>query len=657
MQRRSVFFISLGLLLLVSLSGQGCKRTSQPAAREQDTSGALGNTYVGNEYQLPPDHMFVFDGVRGPAEPTVIPPKERAQWTTYDHGGDSRLVILLTDSDSGWLGLAHGLKTIGVPFRITTDWQQALRHRVVMVYPLISGKVLPPEALQALAAHPRDGGTLIGFNVLGGGLQETFGFGDALPSREREELRFTDMTQELLALTDERERAFRLADKSQSDRVVGLYAYSQPLRPPLAVYNDGAAAITQKFFATGRAYAFGLDVGAFIIQGQNTRHEWLGRGYANEFEPPIDVLLRLLKAIYVAGEPHAVVLRTVPEGKSLLVSLTHDVDYSRSLRNALAYAQYEQEQGITATYFIQTKYIRDFNDEIFFDDKEVPLLKEIRARGMELGSHTVAHSRVFSHFPLGSGREQYPTYQPYVMERQKAYNGSVLGELRVSKFLVERFSDQSVRSFRPGELSYPLSLPEALWATGYRYSSSLTAGSVLTHLPFQARYSQEWDAEVPVFEFPITIEDEAPPKMDERVPQAVALAQKLRRYGGSFVILIHPNVVDYKLEFEKQFVNAVREFSWFCAIGECGKWWAARNAVELDTHRDAEQMIVELQIPQRVTGLTLEIPPGWKLLESSGKDMKVVHNAEWAVLKEAQGSVRLTFLATNPHSAQTVARR
>jgi peptidoglycan/xylan/chitin deacetylase (PgdA/CDA1 family) len=564
---------------------------------------------------------------------------------------------LLTDPNSGWLGLAHGLKTIGVPFRITTDWQQALRHRVVMVYPVISGKVLPLEALQALAAYPRDGGTLIGFNVLGGGLEETFGFGDAIPSREREELRFTDMMRELVALTDDRERAFPLNDKSHPDRAVGLYAYSRPLRPPLAVYNDGTAAITQKFFSTGRAYAFGIDAGAFIIQGQHTRHEWLGRAYANEFEPPIDVLLRLLKAIYVAGEPDAVVLRTVPEGKSLLVSITHDVDYSRSLRNSLEYVQYEYEQGIPATYFIQAKYIRDFNDEIFFNDSEVPLLKEIAQRGMELGSHTIAHSRVFNHFPLGTGREQYPNYQPYVMERMKAYNGSVLGELRVSKFLVERFSNQPVISFRPGELSYPLRLPEALWATGYRYSSSVTSGIVLTHLPFQARYSQEWDAEVPIFEFPIAIEDELPPRIDQRLPQAIALARKLGRYGGSFVVLIHPNIVDYKLEFEKQLVSSVREFSWFCAIGQCGKWWAARNVAELDVRREAGRVVVDLQLPERLSGLTLEVPPGWKLVQSSVEDTRVTHNGEWVVLKEAHGMVRLTFRAAPSRTSQARVRR
>ena len=95
--------------------------------------------------------------------------------------------------------------------------------------------------------------------------------------------------------------------------------------------------------------------------------------------------------------------------------------------------------------------------------------------GMELGSHTVAHSTVFSHFRLGTGTERYPEYQPYVKTKTKAANGSVFGELRVSKYLIEKLSGgTNVMSFRPGELSNPKALPQALVATGYRYSSSST---------------------------------------------------------------------------------------------------------------------------------------------------------------------------------------
>src|SRR5215469_9646143 len=86
------------------------------------------------DYALKPQSVYVFKGVAGPAEKTVVAPPVAASFTEYGSGGTSRLAILLTDEASPWLGLAHGLKSIGVPFTITKDYAEAVRHRVVMVY-------------------------------------------------------------------------------------------------------------------------------------------------------------------------------------------------------------------------------------------------------------------------------------------------------------------------------------------------------------------------------------------------------------------------------------------------------------------------------------------------------------------------------------------
>lgn len=64
-----------------------------------------------------------------------------------------------------------------------------------------------------------------------------------------------------------------------------------------------------------------------------------------------------------------------------------------------------------------------------------------------------AQPEMFSQFPMGTGTEQYPSYTPFVKARNVAYNGTILGELRISKFLLEHFSGQTLVSFRPGQLS------------------------------------------------------------------------------------------------------------------------------------------------------------------------------------------------------------
>jgi hypothetical protein len=604
--------------------------------------------------------VFVFEGLTGPTETTLVPPPDPEPLYAYTKGSSSRLAILLTDTESSWLGLAHGLKSLGVPISVTTDHRRALEHRVVLVYPMISGRVLEASALKALAAFPRGGGTLIGVNVFGGGLDEVFGFADAISSRERYEIRFDTKQPLVSGLDDPNESVLRIYSEegredgvppaetdpaSDQDRLpLGTLGYTAPRNKPLAVFEDGTAAITQKPYAAGAAYAFGIDLGFLILKGYNYREVGIARSYVNEYEPTLDVLLGLLKKIYLEAEPDAVTLAPVPSGRPLAVMITHDVDYPKSLLNSLRYAEYEKSQGIRATYFIQTKYIRDWNDAIFFDESAVKVLGELEVLGMEVGSHSVSHAELFSDYPLGSGSERYPAYRPFIKRRREAVNGTILGELRVSKFLLDNFLLKGpVVSFRPGFLSNPFALPQSLKATGYLYTSTITANKSLTHLPFQLTYNRDFRAEVGVYEFPITVEDEHLPRMGERLPQAVELAGKISRSGGIFVVLIHPDILGHKFDFEKGFIQAVKDYAWFGSVSDFGAWWAARDRVEVDVSSDARQVMVTLEIPERIRGLTLQVPAGFRFLSSLPENVDVSFSGNAAVLGDAVGRVQLTF--------------
>ena len=586
---------------------------------------------------------YLFPGVKGPEGVSVVTTPQPTLLQPYGTPSKSRLAVLITDPASSWLGLVHGFKSAGLPFVITEDYKQALEHAVVVVYPEIPGTLLKKEALKALAEFPAKGGILIGINVLGAGMQEVFGFQEALPSRDHFEVSFNAKDPLLSSFDHPRELTIRVGNPRKGPENMGTYSYTQNRQPPLATYEDGAAAITQKSYGRGRAYAVGFDLGFLLLRGYNNRAEEFARSYVNQFEPSLDVLVGLVKEIYRLGEPSAVTIGTVPSGKSLSVLLTHDIDYTQSMENAIAYAEYEKSQGIKGTYFLQTKYIRDYNDDVFFNEHGVRLLKLLAGLGMDLGSHTVAHSKELKNFPLGSGAEQYPSYIPFVKNRSTALNGTILGELRVSKFLIETFSGQAVISFRPGELSNPFALPQALEASGYLFSSSVTANSSLTHLPFQLNYGRGTDTELDVFEFPVTVEDEEFPEMGKQLPQALELAQRIRRYGGCFVLLIHPNVLDHKLEFEKRFIEAVKDFAWFGSLTEFGQWWAARNALTVDVYSDGTKHTVVVDAPRNMTGLTLEVPKGWLLRHVEPKAVTGEQSGRFVVLGEAVGEIKVYF--------------
>ena len=128
--------------------------------RQGDAIGTLKTTEYPETYEVRKSEIFEAPKVTGPDSRSVFPEHVATTMEKYAGGSSSRLAVLVTDSASSWLGIAHGLKAIGVPFIVTGDINVALSHKVVLVYPVISGAALSPEKLQQLAAFPRNGGTL-----------------------------------------------------------------------------------------------------------------------------------------------------------------------------------------------------------------------------------------------------------------------------------------------------------------------------------------------------------------------------------------------------------------------------------------------------------------------------------------------------------------
>jgi len=645
-KRNWIYFPFAGLVavaLLVWVAKQAFKPGEGPPVEKPTETPASKVGPARVPTTTPAVEMHRFPGVVGPTNASHIAPPVPADWRRYGAGGTNRLAILLTDTGSAWLGLAHGLRSIGVPFLFTTNTARALQHRVVLAYPEISGRVLTASELRALAAHPRTGGTLIAANVLGGGLENIFGFAQAVPSKAHYEIGFPAQHPLTASFTHPRERVIRVAEPKNPAAVAGTHHYTQPAVPPLAIYEDGTAAILLRPWEAGYACALGFDPGYLLLLGHNNREEGIARAYVNQFEPSLDVLLRLFKELYRAATPAPVTLGTVPFGRQLPVLITHDVDYNRSLTNALAYAEFEASVGVRATYFVQVKYLRDFNDTAFFNDTAPPILQRLRALGHELASHTVCHSKVFSRFPLGTGTERYPDYQPFVRTPILTIGGSVLGELRASKFLLEKFGGQEIVSFRPGHLQNPYSLPQALVATGYRHSSSVTANDSLTHLPFQLNYDRRSAAETPIFEFPVTIEDEEQPPLGQRVQAALDVARELARYGGLMNVLIHPDITGHKLQFERDFVTALKPVAWFGTVNDFASWWAARNEVAVDVELSANFAAVTLTAPQPLNGLPLQVPAGWRLQLTEPASLKTTPAENGLVLDQVPAHARLVF--------------
>ncbi len=590
------------------------------------------------------ERIHKFEGVEGPLEPTQLVAQIPTIPSDFNNGSPSRMAVLLTNQDSNWIALVSGLKTIGIPFRVTENYQEAIQHDVLMIYPRISGRELKPEALQALASYARDGGTLIGTNVLGGGLEQTFGFESVIEGKDRAYINFADNKAETSGFHANGFETIKIGSAENPAANPGTNRYKNPKIKPIATYEDGSAAIVYNNPGKGKAYALGVDIGQVLAKGYNWRQVDITEHYANQYQPTLDALLTLLENIYREQQAGAVTLGTVPDGKNLSFILSHDVDFSQSLKNAVNYAEHEASENIEATFFIQAKYVEDFNDSIFFNAEGAEYLKQLEKLGMEIASHSVSHSLEFDNFPMGTGTEFYPDYRPFVRSAERTFGASILGELRVSKFLFEQFTEnQIVESFRPGYLRNPMQLPQSLQSTGYKYSSSASANMSLTHLPFRLTYGRGYDGLTNIYEFPITVEDEILPPMYERIEDAKLLARKIANIGGLMVVLIHTDAVDDRLLFQKEFVDEVKPYAWMGSIRQFGDWWAARDKVEVDVKTKGDEVIITLRAPDAINGLTLELDDNYTIVQSSIPQESLTINGKNLLIEGLSGSQSITL--------------
>jgi peptidoglycan/xylan/chitin deacetylase (PgdA/CDA1 family) len=520
------------------------------------------------------DSVYKFKGISGPVLATPSLRNADARLEDFRGGSRHRLAVLVTDRNSGWLGLARGLKAHGIPFIMTTDVSEALKHKVVYVYPIVSGVVLHGPDFDALRAHVAKGGSLLTFDLEGGGLNDLFGVAGAPAGAHSDAMHWlgTDVP--------DGEKDIRVS-KRGTEAQVGVVAYSPNTGRTLATFESGGAALTCRK-SSGNACALGVDIGALTARAMNGREEGVGRSYVNGFEPSVDALYQWIASFYVDGEPMPWLIDTAPAGKDVSILLTHDVDFTSAVKSAATSADSFATAGVHATFFMQTKYVRDFNDDVFFNAAALPLLSSILQRGMEIGSHSVSHARTMKRFPMGSGTESYPQYRPFVQNRDTTRDATILGELRVSRYLLEQLVKADVTSFRAGYLSNPFGLPQALAASGYRYDSSITANSCLTHLPFELTEDRADRSLEPVYEFPVTIEDEAKPELIDRFDSANTVIAQIAAMHGLVVILVHPDTTTHRLVFEQRIIATWAKRAWLASLREFGDWWRARDQADID---------------------------------------------------------------------------
>jgi hypothetical protein len=554
-----------------------------------------------------------------------------------------QVAVFQTKAEEGMLGLLHALREMGIPFFVTRDLDQALRHSLVIVYPTVDGRTFNGEQVRQLNLHIFNGGSVLSFSVLAGALKSVFGFRDLVPSRRRHRVMFnasSDPIEQYLNRPEEREVQL---GNSKYDEIFWTDGYSSDgTSEVLAHFDDGTAAVLRKKLGTGTSYLVGLSLQDVVLRNQ-TNHDYdAERHYANAFEPGSDVWMLMLRAWYESSQPDAVRLGTIPSAQKSVLLLSHDVDWENSFAPALDFASMEEKHHVRSTFFIQTKYVSDANSVSFFYGKNLAALKKIRSQGFSVGSHSVIHSRGFNKFELGTGTETFATYQPRGTGFESATGASVFGEIRVSKQLLDgELPGQQTVFFRAGHLRVPPTMPEALERCGYLFDSSFTAPDVLTNFPYSLPLGLGFEEESGILEFPLTFEDEEAPRLDLRVANMLDVIRANAENEAINVILIHTNEAHYKLKAEEDLLNQLPPGVVATDAVSFARFWRARDRLHwtITPAQRAREICLTVTTEDFIEGLTFKFQRNVKSVDG---DATLAEGDRQVVLRPLQAGEKIS---------------
>jgi len=523
-----------------------------------------------------------------------------------------QVAVLWTPTEEGPktpIAIVHVLREMGIPFFVTRDLKQALQHRMVILYPEVGPRTFTEAQAQELIAFVKQGGNILAQNVYWGGLKPLFGFRDFTSSRKRHRLAFTAATDPVTKyLNRPEEREISLGGQNVPEVIWSNGYTAEAGTEVLAQFEDGNAALLSNSVGKGKVYLLGLSLVDAVLRCQDNRDFEAQRHYVNEFEPGADVWLLLVRAWYEGYAKDWVRLATIPDGQRSVVLLSHDVDWENSFKPGLDFVRIENANQASSTFFIQTKYVDDANSKAFFFGPDLTALRELKEQGSSIGSHSIIHSRGFNKFDLGTGHEDYPTYQPRGLGFDTASGATVFGEVRVSKELLDgEVPGQETIFFRAGHLRVPPSLAEALVRSGYQFDSSFTADDVLSNFPYALPLDLGFEKDSGIYEFPVTIEDEEAPGYAKRVPQALEVIRANAENGAISVVLVHSNESTTKAAAEGEMLRQLPNDIGKMDMLSFAKFWRARDRLQWRVvSASSSTAVLQITSQEPVTGLTFE---------------------------------------------------
>ncbi len=521
----------------------------------------------------------------------------------YPESFPLQVAVLLTKPNPPCLGLIHAFREMGIPFFFTTDFDQALRHRMLVIYPTVVGGMLTKEQVKHLSEYVQNGGQVYAQNVLWGGLKPLFGFRGYEPSRSRHQITFITPADPIFRYLDQPQEMEVALGSPRIDQIFWTNGYQgDGTSQVLAMFKDGTAALLEKSQGKGKTYLCALRLEDVTARSQADRDYDAARHVVNAFEPGADVWMLMLRAWYEAATPGAVRLATIPSGRRSALLLTHDVDNQASFRGLSEFVNMEERHHLRSTLFVETRLLSAGGIPALFRGGDLKLLSRLKSQGFDIESGGVMRPQAFDQYPLGTGRETLANYRP------DTAGGTVFGEVRVSKSLLDgELPGRQTRIFRTQASRHPSDLPEALERSGYEFDSSFTAGDVLSNFPYRLSLGLGMTEDTAIYEFPVTLQS-GPPPLAGHLPEALKVIADNAANGAVTVLLVRTLDPERDVAAEKSLLAQLPAGVEVSDLLDFARFWRARDLVRwsVEPTPDPDQVLLRVEAPQAVEGLTFE---------------------------------------------------
>ena len=521
----------------------------------------------------------------------------------------SRSVAVLDMTDyNGETGTSRQLsaerliRLTGVPYILTDSLEEALEYPIIITGSRIQNNALSASQNQEISDWVFNGGTLITSSMRETDLFNACGISASTSSNTLFELTWDTTAADVFDyINDSLEVKILLGDSASTTTYYSRY-YALTTGTSLAEYENGEPALVKNIWGQGTVYTFGPDFRDLTFRSQINADVNANRTYSNGFEPGADVIMLIVRNMIKAELPNAIYKHTIPNKSKSIVMLTHDVDSQTGIDTMFDFAAYESTLNVQGHYNITTRYFDDSLMSDFYNGSwnEVNLLK---TNGHTLSSHSVGHFPDYDDdalFPFGSLGNTMLTYTPF-SDGNNTAGGTVLGELEVSKLIIETDHSVNVRSFRAGHLVYPDSLIYGLETAGYEFNSTYPANDILSSYPFYALQFPSFSApESSILEIPMTISDvfHSDPISASNYSQKVATwteaTVKYAANNSPIVLLIHPNRM-YKLTAQQDYVNQLGAGVEPYSFEGFGDFWRKRDSLVYTSEITLNNMLVTIE--------------------------------------------------------------